>query len=104
MDILFFLGHWQAAIALPLAGAERVATPLMADNTALFGRRIGRGGEQVFFGGGRIRPRGRAARRRRRSADEKKKAASPFPTAEEGRLKGKYTVRPQVLSFFYAWD
>lgn len=44
-----FLGHWQAAIALPLAGTERDATPLMADKTPLFWQGIERGGEQVFW-------------------------------------------------------
>lgn len=31
----FFLGHWQAVIALPLAGTERDPAPLMADKSPL---------------------------------------------------------------------
>lgn len=60
----FFPGHWQAAIALPLAGTERDATPLMADKTPLFWQRIERGGERVFQlcpHGERIKLCGRAA-------------------------------------------
>lgn len=44
----FFLGHWQAVIALPLAGTERDATPSWLTKPPCFDRGLSEEGNERF--------------------------------------------------------